>query len=84
MFSRNDTRVCHTIDILQDTICEIGPNEHFFSDLSYVSGLLPINISPPTARVVIDDSMEEECKYEQLTLLNHLPLYYVTKNNSSV
>ena len=63
VFNRGDTRVCHTIYILRDTICEIDPNEHFFSDLSYVSGILPITISPPTAQVVIDDSMKVECKY---------------------
>ena len=63
MFSRGDTRVCHTIDILQDNICESSPNEFFFSDLAYVSGVQPITISPSTARVVIDDSMEEECRF---------------------
>ena len=63
VFSRGATRVCHTIDILQDNICESSPNEFFFSDLAYVSGVQPITISPPTAQVVIDDSMEEECKY---------------------
>lgn len=65
MFNRGDIRVCHTIDILQDSICEDDPNEHFFSDLSYVSGVLPITINPPTAEVIIDDSDELECKYEK-------------------
>ena len=63
VFNRGDTQVCHTIDILQDNICESDPNEQFFSDLAYVSGVLPITISPPTARVVIDDRLEEECKH---------------------
>ena len=63
LFNRGDTRVCHTIDILQDNICESDPNEFFFSDLAYVSGLMPITISPPTTQVIIDDNMEEECKY---------------------
>ena len=62
MFSRGDTRVCHTIDILQDDICESDPNEHFFSDLSYVSGEPPITIEPDNAQVVIDDSAEPECE----------------------
>ena len=62
VFSRGDTQVCHTIEILQDDICESDPNEHFLSDLSYVSGELPITISPPTAQIVIDDRDEPECK----------------------
>ena len=61
MFNRGDTRICHTIDILQDDICE-DPNEIFHSDLEYVSGEPPITISPPTAQIVIDDSDEPECK----------------------
>ena len=61
MFAEGATRVCHTIDILQDEMCEYPPNEFFFSDLAYVSGLLPITISPETAQVVIDDSSEAEC-----------------------
>ena len=61
-FNRNDTRVCHTINILQDNICEYPPNENFFSDLAYVSGVMPITISPSSAQVVIDDSDEQECK----------------------
>ena len=69
VFSRGDTRVCHTIDILQDIICEDDPNENFFSDLSYVSGVPPITINPPTAQIVIDDSDELECKYEKISLL---------------
>ena len=62
VFNRGDTRVCHTIDILQDSICESDPNEQFFSDLAYVSGVQPINIFPMTAEVIIDDTAEPECK----------------------
>ena len=62
MFNRGDTQVCHTIDIIQDDICESDPNEQFFSDLAYVSGVLPITIDPSTAEVIIDDSAEPECK----------------------
>ena len=61
-FNRGDTQVCHTITILQDDICEYPPNENFFSDLAYVSGVMPITIAPRTAEVVIDDSDEDECK----------------------
>ena len=62
MFNPSDTRVCHTIIIQQDDICESDPNESFFSDLAYVSGIQTIIIDPPTAEVVIDDSAEPECK----------------------
>ena len=62
VFNVGDTRVCHTIDILQDNICENDPNEFFLSDLAYVSGVQPITIYPPTAQVIIDDSAEPECK----------------------
>ena len=61
VFTHNDTRVCHTINIFQDDDCENNPNEDFFSDLSYVSGVLPITIDPPTAQVIIDDTLEREC-----------------------
>ena len=61
-FGLGERRVCHTIDILQDDICEYPDNENFFSDLAYVSGVMPITIAPRTAEVVIDDSGEEECK----------------------
>ena len=62
VFASGDTRVCHTIDIINDDICEHNPYEFFFSDLTYVSGERPITIAPPTAQVVIDDSGELECK----------------------
>ena len=54
------TRVCHTIDILQDSICESFPNENFYSDLAFVSGIRPINIDPKSAEVIIDDNAEPE------------------------
>ena len=63
VFNSGDTRVCHTIEILQDDICEYPPNEFFFSNLAYVSGVMPITIAPDTAQVVIDDSDEQECEY---------------------
>ena len=63
-FPRGSTRRCHTIDIVNDDICETDPNE-FYSDLAYVSGVQPITIDPSTAQVVIDDSRETECsKYD--------------------
>ena len=62
-FSRGATRVCRIILIMNDAICESNTNEIFFSELAYVSGVLPITITPSTAQVVIDDTDEPECKY---------------------
>lgn len=60
VISRGETRVCYTLSILQDLVCEDTPNEQFLSDLAYVSGLQPtINLS--TAIVLIDDTEEPEC-----------------------
>ena len=47
--------------ITQDDICEIDRIEDFFSDLAYVSGIMPINIDPPRTRVRINDTNEPEC-----------------------
>ena len=61
VFGLGDTRVCHTVNITDDNICEIDPDEQFFSNLSYVSGLQPITIDPARTTVIIDDSAEPEC-----------------------
>ena len=53
--------MCHTVNITDDNVCENEPNEQFFSDLSYVSGIQPVNIDPARATVIIDDSAEPEC-----------------------
>jgi len=62
VFNHNDTRVCHTIDILQDTICENDSIELFISGLANVRDV-QIYIDPSTAQVVIDDTAEPECEY---------------------
>lgn len=61
MFSRGDTRACLTIGILDDSNCEDDPNENFFLNLTYVSGMQPITVEPLTAQVIIDDTGEPEC-----------------------
>ena len=61
--------MCHTIFIINDDICESTDTEDFFSDLSSANGMLPIIISPETARVVIDDSNEPECEYVNFTII---------------
>ena len=69
VFNRDDTRSCHIITIVDDNVCEYPPNENFFSDLAYVSGMQPITISPPTAEVIIDDSDQPECGEYSMSLL---------------
>ena len=61
VFNQGDSRVCHTVQITQDNICEIEPFEAFFSNLKYKSGTMPIIISRSQTRVLIDDTNELEC-----------------------
>ena len=61
-FVLGDTHVCYTIFVIDDDICERIPDEEFSSNLTYISGIQPITINPPTVEVVIDDFGESECK----------------------
>ena len=61
VFARGQNRACHRVMITQDNICEIDQIEDFFSNLEYVSGIMPIIINPPRTRVIIDDTNEPEC-----------------------
>ena len=60
-FILGDSRICHTIDIIQDNVCEHPDPEDFFANLAYVSGIQNINIVQDSTRVLIDDSGEPEC-----------------------
>ena len=60
VFNTGDRRQCHTVNIVNDDDCE-QPAENFFSDLSYVSGELPVTINPDRTTVFIDDDNEAEC-----------------------
>ena len=60
-FMRGDEVVCHRVPIVDDNICEVDPAENFFSSLSFVSGILPIDIDPEMAEVIINDVNETEC-----------------------
>ena len=68
VFNRGDTVMCHRIPIIDDNICEVNPAERFFSELTYVSEILPI-VSPPVAEVIFTD--ENELEPECGTLLLH-------------
>ena len=61
VFARGENRRCHTVLITQDDICEIDQIEDFFSNLAYVSGIIPIIIDPPRTHVIINDTNEPEC-----------------------
>ena len=60
-FAYRDSQSCHTVDILQDGLCEHPDLEDFFANLAYVSGIQNINIIQDRTQVLIDDSSEPEC-----------------------
>ena len=60
-FNTGDTNQTHIIIITQDQICEIDPNEYFFSNIILVSGVQPIQVAQPQTNVTIDDSLEPDC-----------------------
>ena len=55
-FNTGDTNQTHTIIIRQDRICE---KEYFLSNILLVSGVQPIEVNPPQARVFINDSQKD-------------------------
>ena len=66
-FQAGAGRVCHTVAINQDEMCE-EPAEDFLSDLAYESGTLPITVIRTPATIIINDSAELECsKYNSLS-----------------
>ena len=69
-FNTGDTNQIHTILIEQDNFCEINPNELFFSNITLVSGVQPIDVIRSLATVFIDDTMEPECS-ELFTQTHH-------------
>ena len=69
-FNTGDTNQTHMILSEQDNICEIDPNEFFFSNITLVGGVQPIDVIQPLATVIIDDTMEPECS-ELFTQTHH-------------
>ena len=67
-FQAGAGRVCHTVAINQDEMCE-DPPEDFLSDLAYESGTLPITVIRTPATIVINDSAELECSKLNLNIL---------------
>ena len=59
-FTRGDSQNCHTVDIIQDDVCEYPDPEYIFVNLAYVSGIQSINIVQDRTQVLID-SGEPTC-----------------------
>ena len=57
-FTRGDSRICHTVDIIQDDVCEHPDPEDFFANLAYVSVIPNITIVQDRTQVLIEDSKE--------------------------
>ena len=68
-FAYRDSQRCHTVDILQDRLCEHPDLEDFLVNLAYVSGIQNINILRDRTRVLIDDSSEPECGESRLRVI---------------
>ena len=60
-FGIGEQSACFDVNIINDTICEFDPFEHFFADLTYVSGEHPILIDPAKTSVLTNDTAEPEC-----------------------
>ena len=59
-FQTGDSSAEHTITIVNDDECEID-NEQLFSDIVGHSGIGYINVTEPTAEILINDQDEFEC-----------------------
>ena len=56
IFNTGDTRQCHDMEIVNDTICE-SEMEQFTSNLTLVTGV-QVTVDPPSAQVIIDDTSD--------------------------
>ena len=68
LFNIGDIRQSYIITILNDAVCERDSNEQFFSNLSYITGKMPITINAMRAVIVIDDFYEKECGKTMMTI----------------
>ena len=60
-FNTGDTSKTIFVTINQDSICEEGSNEYFYSTLSLESDSDGIILSMPRAIITINDTSEAEC-----------------------
>ena len=58
IFGVGNHRVCHNIQTLNDSLCELSPTEYFFSYLEHESGEMPVFLNPDHARIIINDASE--------------------------
>ena len=58
IFEVGDHRVCHSIHVLNDSLCELSPTEYFISLLEYESGEIMVIISPDQTRIIINDTSD--------------------------
>ena len=68
-FQTGDSSAEHTITIVNDDECEID-NEQFFSDIIGHSGIGYINVTEPSAQIVINDQDEVECSKSIKCIVN--------------
>ena len=73
MFDAGDDRHCHSVQIVNDYICE--RLEQFLSHLAYVSGTPVIVVDPDSAHVIIDDTYDCR-KYLSSSLLTIITQYF--------
>ena len=74
VFTTGQEQVCHTIEILDDNMCEM-PFEDFVSVLEYSSGRMPIYIIQNTTTVYIDEMEEQECGEFEYEISSNENLY---------
>ena len=68
-FDTGDDKQCHSIQIVSNEICEEPELEHFFSNLTLVSGIPLITVDPDSAKVIINDT--NDCsKCTCMTIVN--------------
>ena len=65
-FNTGDINQIHRINITQDEDCEDDPTEYFFSTLSLMSGVQPIEVIRPNATIFINDTLEPECSKKSI------------------
>ena len=58
IFGVGDHRVCHNVQIFNDSLCELSPTEYFFSSLEHERGEMPVFLNPDRARIIINDASE--------------------------
>ena len=84
VFAVGDTRQCHEVTIIDNSICERPELEHFYSTLSLLAGNNVIIGNPQRARVIIDDS--DDCRkwlqLQELLQVNALVLGGVFVNDT--